>query len=114
MSPITTHVLDIARGRPAAGMAVFLDYRGAGEDWTELARGTTNIDGRIPDLFDNNAVLRPGIYRLRFATGEYFLSLGMRGIYPEVQVIVSLDDPAEHYHIPLLLSPYGYSTYRGS
>jgi 5-hydroxyisourate hydrolase len=114
MSPITTHVLDTARGRPAAAMTVFLDVRDDSGNWTELARGTTNADGRITDLLANGAVLTPGIYRMRFATGDYFLALGVRGFYPEVQVVVFLDDPAGHYHIPLLLSPYGYSTYRGS
>ena len=114
MSRITTHVLDTARGLPAAGVAVVLDYRSDSGDWMELARGTTNADGRISDLLADGAVLRPGVYRLRFATGNYFLSLGLRGFYPEVQVMVSLEDPAAHYHIPLLLSPYGYSTYRGS
>ena len=114
MSPITTHVLDIARGRPAAGMAVFLDYRGPDGEWVEVAHGKTNADGRISDLLEDATELRPGTYRLRFATESYFVSVGVSGFYPEVQVIVSLDDPAGHYHIPLLLSPYGYSTYRGS
>ena len=112
MSLITTHVLDIARGQPAAGVAVFLDYRAGPDDWMELARGATNADGRIADLLTQTQ--KPGIYRLRFATGDYFQSIGVRGFYPEVQVIVSVDNPAGHYHIPLLLSPYGYSTYRGS
>jgi 5-hydroxyisourate hydrolase len=114
MSSISTHVLDTARGRPANGVGVFLDVSDDRGQWMELARATTNGDGRIPSLLADSAVLKPGIYRLRFATGEYFLSLGVRGFYPEVQVVVSLDDPAAHYHIPLLLSPYGYSTYRGS
>lgn len=114
MSLITTHVLDTARGCPAVGVAVFLDSCDDRGEWAELARGTTNADGRVSDLLAQSAVLRPGIYRLRFATGNYFLALGVRGFYPEVQVIVSIDDPAVHYHIPLLLSPYGYSTYRGS
>ena len=113
MSPITTHVLDIARGRPAAGLTVFIDYRDEKGGWEELASGTTNADGRIPDLL-KTTVLKTGIYRVRFATGDYFQSVSVRAFYPEVQVVVFLDDPAGHYHIPLLLSPYGYSTYRGS
>src|SRR5437870_1629027 len=108
MSLITTHILDIARGQPAAGVAVFLDYRAGPDDWAELARGTTNADGRITDLLAHTQTQKPGTYRLRFATGDYFQSLGVRGLYPEVQVIVSVDNPAGHYHIPLLLSPYGY------
>jgi 5-hydroxyisourate hydrolase len=114
MSPITTHVLDIARGRPAAGLAVFVDYRDENGGWAELASGTTNADGRIPHLLRDGTVLRAGVYRLRFATGDYFQSVSVRAFYPEVEVVVFLDDPAGHYHIPLLLSPYGYSTYRGS
>ena len=114
MSLITTHVLDVARGQPAAGVVVFLDYRTGPDDWAELGRGITNADGRVTDLLAPTQTQKPGVYRLRFATGDYFQSLGVRGFYPEVQVVVSVDDPAGHYHIPLLLSPYGYSTYRGS
>lgn len=113
MSAITTHVLDTARGRPAEGVAVGLDVRD-GEGWIELARGRTNRDGRIADFLPGGALPRAGVYRLRFATGEYFGSLGVTGFYPEVQVLVQIDEPAGHHHVPLLLSPYGYSTYRGS
>ena len=80
----------------------------------ELARGVTNTDGRLANLLPDGVPLEAGVYRLSFATGAYFLALGMRGFYPEVQVMVRIDDPAGHYHVPLLLSPYGYSTYRGS
>lgn len=114
MSPITTHVLDTARGRPAAGVAVILEQAGADQSWSELARGTTDGDGRVPDLLPENMRLAGGTYRLRFGTGAYFRSLGVKGFYPEVQVIVELEPGAGHYHVPLLLSPYGYSTYRGS
>jgi len=115
MSPITTHVLDIALGKPAAGIAVVLEQLGEADAWTEVGRGTTNADGRVPNLLPDGAVLTPGSYRLRFATGAYFASCGVRGLYPEVQVMIQLDAPVRrHYHIPLLLSPYGYSTYRGS
>ena len=115
MSPITTHVLDIAQGKPATGVAVVLEQRGEGDAWTERGRGTTNADGRLANLLPDDAVLTPGVYRLRFATGAYFASCGVRGLYPEVQVMIQLEAPVgRHYHIPLLLSPYGYSTYRGS
>jgi 5-hydroxyisourate hydrolase len=115
MSPITTHILDIALGKPAAGVTVVLEHRGESDAWTELGRGTTNADGRLPNLLPDDAILTPGCYRLRFATGAYFASCGLRGLYPEVQVMIQLDAPVGwHYHIPLLLSPYGYSTYRGS
>lgn len=113
MSPITTHVLDVARGRPAAGVAVVLERHGD-DSWQELARGTTDADGRLRDLLPDGAALAAGVYRLRFATGDYFQSVGVTGFYPEVQVTVRIDDATGHYHIPLLLSPYGYSTYRGS
>jgi 5-hydroxyisourate hydrolase len=114
MSPITTHVLDIARGGPAAGIVVVVEKHIHEEGWAELARGTTNADGRITDLLSPEPGLESGVYRLRFGTGTYFASHGLRGFYPEVHVLVNLDDSAAHYHIPLLLSPYGYSTYRGT
>ena len=79
-----------------------------------MARGTTNADGRITTLLPDAALVAAGSYRLRFATAAYFAVLGVRGFYPEVQVVFQIDDPARHYHVPLLLSPYGYSTYRGS
>jgi 5-hydroxyisourate hydrolase len=114
MSRVSTHVLDTAHGRPAAGVTVFFDLCNDRGEWTELASATTNADGRVLSLLADGTVLQKGIYRLRFATGNYFLSLGVGSFYQEVHVLVSLDDPAGHYHIPLLLSPYGYSTYRGS
>jgi 5-hydroxyisourate hydrolase len=113
MSPITTHVLDTARGRPAEGVAVVLERCGAAA-WAELARGTTNADGRLADLLADGAAVPAGTYRLRFDTAGYFLRHGVRGFYPEVQVIFQVGASGEHYHVPLLLSPYGYSTYRGS
>ena len=108
-SPITTHVLDTARGRPAAGIAVTLARQSDDGAWTDLTRSETNADGRIGDLLDR--ALRPGVYRLIFETGAY---LGDGAFYPEVAVVFEVADPDEHYHVPLLLSPYGYSTYRGS
>jgi 5-hydroxyisourate hydrolase len=113
MSPLTTHVLDTARGRPAAGVLVVLEQH-AGGGWAERARGRTDADGRITDLLPAAPPLTPGTYRLRFATADYFAASGTRGFYPEVHVVVQIDDPAAHYHIPLLLSPHGYTTYRGS
>jgi 5-hydroxyisourate hydrolase len=114
MSRITTHVLDVARGRPAEGVAVVLEVCGGGGDWAELGRGTTDADGRITTLLPDGAALLSGTYRLRFVTAGYFAALGVRGFFPEVQVMFQPDDPAARYHVPLLLSPYGYSTYRGS
>ena len=114
MSPITTHVLDTSRGRPAAGVAVVLERSQGDASWVEQARGVTNADGRISALLPDGEALTSAAYRLRFATADYFAALGVRGFYPEVQVTFQVDDPAAHYHVPLLLSPYGYATYRGS
>ena len=108
-SPITTHVLDTALGRPAAGVAIRLLRL----DGSELASGVTNDDGRIADLLAPGA-LEAGTYRMTFATGPYFEATGRPAFYPEVAVVFTIVEPREHYHIPLLLSPFGYSTYRGS
>ena len=114
MSPITTHVLDISLGRPAQGVAIVLEARGLDESWSEIGRGVTNADGRVTSLLAETAILAVGVYRLRFFTDAYFAACGTRGFYPEVSVIFRIEDPAGHYHVPLLLSPFGYSTYRGS
>ncbi len=111
MSPITTHVLDTSRGRPAAGVAVVLEQQASDGTWTGLAEAAaTNSDGRIGDLLPDGATVAAGVYRLRFATAAYFLSCGVPGFYPEVQVVFQIDDGRAHYHVPLLLSPYGYSS----
>lgn len=106
MSPITTHVLDTARGLPAAGVAVTLER---GPDWTEIGSGRTGNDGRIAGLGSPAA---PGTYRLRFDTAGYFEDTP--AFFPEVTVQFTIERPDEHFHVPLLLSPFGYSTYRGS
>jgi 5-hydroxyisourate hydrolase len=105
---ITTHVLDTAAGRPAAGVAVTLE-RGPG--WEEVGSGSTGEDGRLAELGSPDA---PGSYRLRFATGAYFEAAGTPAFFPEVTVQFTVERPGEHLHVPLLLSPFGYSTYRGS
>jgi len=110
-SPITTHVLDTASGKPAVGIPVSLHLH-LDTNWRELARGSTNQDGRITDLL-RESKLQAGKYRLTFETGEYLSSTG-KPFFPEIEIIFEIHDPAQHYHIPLLLSPYGYSTYRGS
>lgn len=112
-SPITTHVLDTARGRPAAGVAVELE-RDVGGAFERLATGTTDDDGRVGDLLPAEHRLEPGVYRLSFAVGAYFEVRGVRCFYPSVSILFGIDDPRAHYHVPLLLSPFGYSTYRGS
>lgn len=111
MSRITTHVLDTARGRPAAGVPVTLEVL-SGKEWAALGRGSTDADGRARELSDG--VLAAGTYRLTFETAAYFASTGVEGFYPEVQVVFEVRDPSQHHHVPLLLSPFGYSTYRGS
>ena len=108
MSPITTHVLDTAQGRPAAGVAVTLER---GPAWTEVGSGRTGDDGRLAELGSAEAA---GPYRLRFDTGAYFEAAGTRAFFPEVTVEFTVERPDEHHHVPLLLSPFGYSTYRGS
>lgn len=107
-SPITTHVLDTSIGRPAAGVEVRL-YREAGD---EVGRGTTNADGRVTDLM--SGPLEAGIYRLELETGAYFARDGRACFYPRVAITFEVSAAREHYHVPLLLNPYGYSTYRGS
>jgi 5-hydroxyisourate hydrolase len=114
MSKITSHVLDTARGKPAGGMTVVVEILRGPNRWTELARAVTDHDGRVARLTPDFTLIAPGVYRLRFLTAEYFQALGIRGFYPEIAVTVQIDDPAQHYHIPLLLSPFGYTTYRGS
>jgi 5-hydroxyisourate hydrolase len=113
MSGISTHILDTSRGRPAAGVPAALQQRGP-EGWTSLGRESTNADGRVPSLLPANAVLEPGVYRIRFDTDEYFAAQGVQAFYPEVSVVFQIEDAGQHYHVPLLLSPFGYSTYRGS
>ncbi len=114
MSAITTHVLDTARGRPAAGVPVVLEFQQPGADWKKLGEGTTDADGRRQDLLAEGAALSPGIYRLTFDVESYFSAQGTESFYPEASVVFNVRDAAQHYHVPLLLSPFGYSTYRGS
>jgi 5-hydroxyisourate hydrolase len=107
---ITTHVLDTARGRPAAGVPVRLE-RAAGDGWELVGAGTTGGDGRARDLLPAGTPAAAGTWRLTFDTAAY---LGAGGFWPRVSVTFTVRDAAEHHHVPLLLSPYGYSTYRGS
>ena len=114
MSAITTHVLDTALGRPARDVGVELHVL-FGDEWRDVGRGRTDDDGRLRDLLDEGHLLVPGTYRLTFATGQYFEASGQRGnFYPTVSIVFSVREATGHYHVPLLLSPFGYSTYRGS
>ncbi|HEX6746666.1 MAG TPA: hydroxyisourate hydrolase [Longimicrobium sp.] len=114
MSAITTHVLDTMRGLPAMGIAVLLERADENAQMQTVARGITNSDGRVLDLLPAGETLEPGTYRLSFDTGAYFTATGGEGFYPEVSIVFAAREGETHYHVPLLLSPYAYSTYRGS
>ena len=113
MSGLSTHVLDTAIGRPAAGIAVRLEVEdGAG--WRELASHATSADGRVGHLLPTGTALAAATYRLTFDVAAYHAARGAAGFYPHVTIVFTVRDAAQHYHVPLLLSPFGYSTYRGS
>lgn len=112
MIGITTHVLDTARGRPAAGIVVALARR-SGEGWIELARAATDATGRVANLVPTQGNAPAGTYRLRFEVEAYFIAQGAAAFYPYVEVVFQIRD-GDHHHVPLLLSPFGYTTYRGS
>ncbi len=114
MSPITTHVLDTSRGQPAAGVPITLSMLPEGDGAARaMGSGITDADGRLRVLLPDGD-LDPGVYRLTFDTCHYFRALGVANFYPEVAVTFQVRAAGEHYHVPLLLSPFGYSTYRGS
>lgn len=111
MSSISTHVLDLVSGRPAAGVRVRLARLDGGR--APLAEGTTDADGRIRDLIPKDRPVR-GTFEIVFETGEWYASQGSPCLYPYVPIVFTIPAEGSHYHIPLLLGPYGYSTYRGS
>ncbi len=110
---LSTHVLDTANGAPASGLRILLAARQTGGVWLELASTTTNDDGRAPDLAPDTP-LAAGTYRLHFDTGAWFETHGVHAFYPYVEVTFRIVDAEQHHHVPLLLSPFGFSTYRGS
>lgn len=110
-SHVTTHVLDAVTGKPAVGILVTLAARGD-DGWVELAWETTDADGRVQSLGPEK--LPSGICQVRFDTDDYFARSGQETFYPTVEIAFRVQDPEEHYHVPLLLSPFAYSTYRGS
>ena len=132
MSTLSTHALDTATGKPAKGLNVMLEKQSdpkawlahcqsrlkgdtsSKPQWQTLATGVTNSDGRVPGFLPEGTGLKPGIYRMDFDTATYFEKWNITGFYPLVQIIFEIKATDEHYHIPLLISPYGYSTYRGS
>jgi len=113
MSQITTHILDTTRGMPAQDVPITL-YQEVGGEWQELASGETNDDGRIVGLLADSIVLPAGNYRMHFDTATYFKNNEEQGFYPYVDIVFTLSGDGSHYHIPLLLTAFGYSTYRGS
>jgi 5-hydroxyisourate hydrolase len=112
VSGITTHVLDTSRGRPAGGVVVKLEIESGA--WQQIGQGVTDADGRARDLLPEGFLLQAGVYRLTFATGPYFAAQGIEVFFREVVIVFTVSDAGSHYHVPLLLSPFGYSTYRGS
>ena len=110
---LSTHVLDATTGRPAAGVQVRLE-RGGDGGWVPASQGQTGADGRLRLSGEDGAEFGPGVYRITFGTGAYFLARGSASFYPEVTITFEITERGEHYHVPLLLSPFGYSTYRGS
>ena len=112
-TPISTHVLNTASGKPAAGVAIVLQYQ-AGKNWEELGRVLTDLQGRAADLYPAKKPVQAGTYRLVYETGVYFKGQGTKTFFPQVEIIFEVEKTDEHYHVPLLLSPFGYSTYRGS
>ncbi len=111
VSHVTTHILDTAAGTPAAGVAVEL-YARDGEAWSKIATGKTDADGRVKDLGPER--IPSGDYRLHFATGAYFAGINTDTFFPEVVLTFTVAQSEAHYHVPLLLSPFAYSTYRGN
>ena len=114
MSPITTHILDTTTGLPGAGIPVVLERKTHSSGWQPIAEGISDVDGRVNDLIGVNEAFLPGHYRFLFETGAYFLMRNVECFFPQVVVAFVVKDPALHFHVPLLLSPFGYSTYRGS
>ena len=112
MSAITTHILDISAGVPARGVGVTLE-RQTSEGWKVIGEGVTDDDGRLRDLLSSDEILQIGNYRLNFETGNYFFDRQIDCFYPPVTVAFTVF-VSSHYHVPLLLSPFSYSTYRGS
>ncbi|KAM7424027.1 hypothetical protein PAMA_000407 [Pampus argenteus] len=113
-SPLSTHVLNTAMGVPGSNMALNL-YRQdpSTEAWSLIVTGTTNNDGRCPGLITQQ-MFTPGVYKIRFETGQYWASMGETSFYPYVEIVFTINDPGQKYHVPLLLSRFSYSTYRGS
>lgn len=119
MKSITTHVLDTALGKPGEGIETILEILEKEgpihqEQWKEIAKGTTNDDGRIPGFVPEDFKVQPGVYRITFDTKAYFETQDRESFYPYASIVFEIKNPDTHYHVPLLISGYGFSTYRGS
>lgn len=115
MTQITTHVLDVARGKPAEGLPVTLERSDGAGEWEIVWSGETDFDGRVKNVLPfGDRRLSAAVYRLTFDTGIYFSARSESSFYPIVTIVFDVRDPMQNYHVPLLLSPFGYSTYRGS
>ena len=112
-NPLSVHVLNLQDGLPSPGVKVLLEKQD-GKAWTQLSSGVTNEQGRITALYPQDKALEKGTYRVTFQTGEWFTAHKTASFFPEVPVIFAVDGTVPHYHIPLLVSPYGFSTYRGN
>jgi 5-hydroxyisourate hydrolase len=110
---ITTHILDLSTGKPAAGVRVTLVRVDDGTR-TSVGAGVTDADGRLRELVPKVSGVNAGVFELSFDTGAYFKARGVEAFHPRVTVVVEIGDAAQHYHVPLLVSPFGYTTYRGS
>jgi 5-hydroxyisourate hydrolase len=114
MTRISTHVLDTALGKPASDVPVRLERRETAGEWARLSSARTDGDGRCPQLLPEGETLRPGLYRLAFDTASYHVAQNVEGLYPIVEITFHVREGESYFHIPLLLSPHGYTTYRGS
>lgn len=114
MSSVSTHILDTSRGVPATGIPVGLERESTPDRWTPIGMERTDADGRVKNLIPAGNTLSTGVYRLRFETGAYFKNLGVSSFHPRIEVTFEVTDASRHHHVPLLLSPFGYSTYRGT
>ena len=112
-NPLSVHVLNQEKGIPSANMSVVLEAQ-QGDTWVKLNEAKTNKDGRIPEFYPKDKTLQKGVYKVTFKTGDWYKSQKQRTFFPEIPVVFVIDGRLEHYHIPLLLSSYGYSTYRGN
>ena len=113
MSQITTHILDTSIGKPAQGIQIELFHQ-LDSQWNSIGTGITNSDGRVADLLQDSKVLPGGVYKLVFLIENYFSAQHIFSFYPYVEIVFQISEKGEHYHVPLLLNPFGYSTYRGS